>query len=341
MSASTSIKLIALLLLGILTGVSVAEEKVRTWTDKGGKTLEAKMLFLTPDDKIVLESDGQSYSISINRFSDEDQEYARGFEERKNAGDQPSPGTRRSRDNDKRKDLEETRVWTDTHGMEIKAKYIRMHEGHVVLLQGKTGHKVPFYVLSAEDQEYLREALVERGEDDKIWTREQLIAEFPLQYGPGGSSPLPAAPTPVVTPSPNALASNQPTTPAYSPSNDTPAYVPPENPPYVPSDDVAMNNTPSGNQGAFTPPSEANGNGHNSDNPSYAPSNDTANNQDSGSSGLAGRFNSGGTQAQGDGAVPLFGLPEKEPWYAQYKYALIAGAVVVALALLNMVVRKD
>lgn len=151
---------ISIFVFGLLaTCVMAAEE--RTWTDSSGKTLTGSLEEVTEDGKVKIKSNGQTFTIPIERFSDEDQKY---IDSQKEEMEKATTPTRRPR----KSDLFDFRQWKDNQDNEIKAKYVRMFEGQVVLLQGRTAHKVSFYDLSDEDQVYLRGELEARNEADQI-----------------------------------------------------------------------------------------------------------------------------------------------------------------------------
>lgn len=150
---------ISFFVLGLLISCATAEE-VRTWTDTSGKTLTGSLEEVTADGKVKISSNGKSFTIPIERFSDEDQKY---IDSHKDEMEDESPTRRR-----RKSDLFDYRQWTDKQDNEIKAKYVRIFEGQVVLLQGRTAHKVSFYDLSEEDQAYLRGELEARNEADQI-----------------------------------------------------------------------------------------------------------------------------------------------------------------------------
>ncbi len=151
---------ISLFVLACFIGSATAAE-VRTWTDTSGKTLSGSLEEVTADGKVRIQSGEQSFTIPIERFSDEDQEY---IDSHKDEIEQDTSPSRRRR----KSDLFDYRQWKDNKDNEIKAKYVRIFEGQVVLLQGRTAHKVSFYDLSDEDQVYLRGELEQRGEADQI-----------------------------------------------------------------------------------------------------------------------------------------------------------------------------
>ena len=152
---------ISLFVTGILTCCATAAE-VRTWTDSSGKTLSGALEEVTSDGKVKIKSNGQTFTIPIERFSDVDREYIDSHKDEMDKED--SSSTRRRR----KSDLFDYRQWKDNEDNEIKAKYVRFHEGKVVLLQGRTSHQISFYDLSDEDQVYLRRELEARGEENQI-----------------------------------------------------------------------------------------------------------------------------------------------------------------------------
>lgn len=203
--------LASLIICCFVSAASAAE--VRTWTDTNGKTLTGKFVEFVGDNKVRIETDGKPYDIPISRFSNSDKEY---LDAQKESGD-TSPNSRPRRSN-----LKGWRQWTDSEGNEIKAKYVRMFDGLVVLLQGNTSHKVPFYKLSEEDQAYLRAELTAIGEEGSIPPK-------PVAPSTGnetsGGNPIGGGPSytpPSITP---------PSNNNYEPNimgNQAPAYAPPK-----------------------------------------------------------------------------------------------------------------
>ncbi len=55
------------------------------------------------------------------------------------------------------------RTWTDRSGRQISAKFVRVHEGDVVLLRGGRVVKLPFSTLSDGDRKYVTEQLEDEG----------------------------------------------------------------------------------------------------------------------------------------------------------------------------------
>jgi len=152
---------ISFAIFGLLTSSIWAAES-RTWTDSSGKTITGELEEITDDGKVKIQSNGQTFTIPIERFSEADQDYIDSQKDRMEKEDETP--TRRRR----KSDLFDYRQWKDKDDNEIKAKYVRIFEGQVVLLQGRTAHKVSFYDLSHEDQLYLRGELQDRGEDGQI-----------------------------------------------------------------------------------------------------------------------------------------------------------------------------
>jgi hypothetical protein len=57
------------------------------------------------------------------------------------------------------------RVWRDELGNQITARFVRVHEGNVILSRGARVQSLPFTSLSREDRQYLHDLLAARGED--------------------------------------------------------------------------------------------------------------------------------------------------------------------------------
>lgn len=201
--------------LFICTFVSAATAaEVRTWTDTSGKTLTGTFVEVVDDDTVRIEADGKTYDIPISRFSNSDKQYIE--LQKANDTDSPSESPRRRRSN-----LKGWRQWTDSDGNEIRAKYVRMVDGEVVLLQGNIGHRVDFYKLSEEDQAYLRTELTAIGEEGSIPPKPvtPTAGNEGMNGGQGGN---PSYTPPSITPQ------NGNT---YEPNvmgNQAPAYAPPK-----------------------------------------------------------------------------------------------------------------
>lgn len=57
-----------------------------------------------------------------------------------------------------------TRTWTDNQGRTMTAQFVRVFEGQVILSRGNKPLRVPFYSLSEDDQEYVKEQLTAKGQ---------------------------------------------------------------------------------------------------------------------------------------------------------------------------------
>ena len=64
----------------------------------------------------------------------------------------------------KQRIVAEDRTWHDVFGKPQVGKFVRMHQGNVVISSGSRAIRVPFYRLSQPDREYVRELLAARGE---------------------------------------------------------------------------------------------------------------------------------------------------------------------------------
>lgn len=213
------------------------------WTDVNGKKLRGRFLELTPENNVRIETDTDVFVIPLNAFSEEDQKYAR--MQQGSATKKPAMETPKVDKSDTT--LFENREWTDFRDRQVKAKFVRMHEGYVILLQGATGHKISFYVLSDEDQKWLRDHLRKRGEEEQILPRLEMELAAPDvhkeldQYRSYRSSIAG-----------NSNAGSNPAPGNTQNSSRPPAYVPPETPAYEPPSDMIANQ---GNGGGTTPTS--------------------------------------------------------------------------------------
>lgn len=139
---------VALIFVAFSFSPLVAAE-VRTWTDAKGEQLTGALIEVTQDGKATIISKGQKFTIPIEQFSEADQKY---IQTQRKANSNLAPGPNRS-------DLKKYRTWTSASDETIKAKFVRINEGRVVLLQGNKAHQVTLAELSQEDQEFLRATL--------------------------------------------------------------------------------------------------------------------------------------------------------------------------------------
>ena len=169
----------------------------REWTDVKGRKLVAKFVELDGD-KVVLDRDGKPARVKFDTLSASDQLYVlkvvkdRGQTEGlpqarstdpTNSSDTATPAeaTPRSSGNAKKAPSERiarsqpsgsngkpqpwvSRTWTDTAGNKKTARLKTLDGTTVVLIFRNKPLEVPFNLLSAEDQAYIRERLVERGQ---------------------------------------------------------------------------------------------------------------------------------------------------------------------------------
>jgi len=177
-----------------------------------------------------------------------------------------------------RRDLTKVRTWVDSSGNTIKAKYIRIHNGMVILSQSGRVVQSDFYKLSPGDQKFLRDHLTAIGQDHSIPAPPATI-QTPEVTGPpqlaGGNTPIGGYnPGRGTTPPTGA------STPPYSPGGAVtpPAYTPP---PYDPGANtpnpgsMAGRNNPAGTSSPYSPGSNL---GNNPSSPSRPGSNEIASN---------------------------------------------------------------
>jgi hypothetical protein len=182
-------------------------DKVRTWTNVQGRTMEAEFVREVDGDVSFLK-DGKLIVIPLEQLSEADQKLIRELEankvapaDEKPAGAQPAfvdptvPPGKASEDvspngsKGDKGDTAETRVWTDIRGYKYTGKFVRVHEGFVVLLRGgRTTMTIRFSDLSSGDQAFVREVLTARGEAHLI---PPAVAESqqPSQDPPGFGGP--------------------------------------------------------------------------------------------------------------------------------------------------------
>ncbi|MBI1246309.1 hypothetical protein GC197_00505 [bacterium] len=361
------------LFLCLFSSLALAQD-VREWTDANGKKLEGKFLELTAEGNVRINSNGQFFSIPITAFSQADQDYARQQQKAKENMAPKEPVIDKSD-----MTLFDNREWSDFRGDSVKAKYVRMHEGYVILLQGNKAHKLSFYTLSTEDQKYLRGHLTKRGEADEILTREKMEEADPDVHKELDMFQRMRSPTTVggtrPGPGPGGMTNN---------SSRGPAYVPPpfdpnnSTEPFDPSTEPTSNNSAGtanpgqpGSMPEATIPSEANNSGFGSNTEGTSmPSNNYSqpgaqpqNGGNNSSPGFGGRFDSvepgycpNCRQQLPKGIGPgdhcprcnVFleswvtpgNGPPVEPWYERYHVIYIVGAAIVIIGGLGLLSKK-
>lgn len=169
-----------------------------------------------------------------------------------------------------RRDLTKMRTWVDSNGVTVKAKYIRIHNGMVILSQSGRIIQSDFYKLSPGDQKFLRDHLTAIGKADVIPSPPATItapdASGPPQLAGGNTrvgGPNPGASTPPTTGS---------STPPYSPGGATtpPAYTPPPFDPGANSPNpgsMAVSGNPGGSSSPHSPGNSRSGSPGNASTP--------------------------------------------------------------------------
>ncbi|MEW4456052.1 hypothetical protein AB1L30_25525 [Bremerella sp. JC817] len=371
MLASRLIPLFSLLLC--LTSAIASAQEVREWTDASGQKLTGKFIELTSDNVVRIESNGEEYGIPLSAFIQADQDYAKLQQANANKPKTPTDSSPAPWIDKSDKTLFENREWANYRDQKIKARYVRMVDGYVVLMQGANPQKVSFYLLSKEDQDYLRNHLKKRGELDQILTRQEIEEDDPdvhkdmdsyISSGPTGMDGGP-------------MTSN---TNGNNNTSRPPAYVPPETEPYrPPSDELPSGNGSANGSPMTTEPTNMFGTEPLGPDSGTAPmangtsdpntENGNTSGTSSGSPGFADRFRSKG----GDSSVPPghcpncrmelpagYGAgdhcprckvfleewvvegsgPPVDPWYVRYPVIYIVGFGVVIIGGLTMLSKK-
>lgn len=174
----------ACLLVFLSAVASASAQEVRTWTDVQGRKMQAQLV-REVDGDVTFIKDGKLITFPLEQLSEADQKFIREAETgqkveetarpagapSKDAGpgslvpplDSSQPGDAKASLTKQRTSAEE-RTWRDVRGKQTVGKFVRMHDGNVVLLRGGRVVSVPFNSLSKTDQEYLRDLLTARGE---------------------------------------------------------------------------------------------------------------------------------------------------------------------------------
>ena len=215
----------------------------RTWTDHSGKTLRAKFVRLTKG-RVTLELGGRRQSVPFWSLSTEDQEYVR------------QHPTVRGKLRDVPEVAEAPRGWTDVRGKSVTAQFIKVVDQKVVLAVKDKTSEIPFVNLSEADQDYVRDLLAKKGQEDLVPPKANKPGdqdtETPLNTGmPDDTVPNPPATS--LPPRSSVHAPSIPETPSHTvlvqqPTRSIPAPNP--SPPPRPSRQVAsvLDRSPSINE---------------------------------------------------------------------------------------------
>jgi hypothetical protein len=139
----------------LLTGCLCQAATGRQWLDKKqGKRFEAEFVRVL-DGTVVFMRGVRTQTMPLVDLGDKDQEYIRReMESRGKPWLVASP--------------ESLRTWTDTQGRTNSAMFIRMIGRDVLLGNTKGTYQVPFELLSAGDQDFLRLELTAQGKADQL-----------------------------------------------------------------------------------------------------------------------------------------------------------------------------
>src|SRR4051812_14303743 len=155
---------------------SQAADKVRTWTDVNGRAMEAQFIREVDGDATFLR-DGKLITLPLERLSENDQKLIRELEANKKveqdlppAGaltrdaapdDDDAAATKASAGGKSRPNLAtekavaDAREWRDNKGKQVTGKFVRLHQGNVILTRLGRVVSLPFDSLSRDDQQYV------------------------------------------------------------------------------------------------------------------------------------------------------------------------------------------
>ncbi len=221
--------LLAYWCVGLAASAAAAE---RTWTNVKGQTMRAEFVREVDGDVTFL-INGKLVTIALATLAERDRQIVRDLAAGKPVPDEPAPAVPpapapnpfettpaanqsnqpKAADAAKKPLPIAARVWTDRFGNQSTAKFVRMNGANVVLMRGNKPINVPFYQLTSEDQDYLRELLASRGQEAQIPPPPPKPAE---PSDPPPESPAPSFPRPAPSfPSPGPSFPSFPTPPSF------------------------------------------------------------------------------------------------------------------------------
>lgn len=215
---------VCLLLILLATFSVAAVAKERTWTSADGRTMRAEFV-RELDGEVTFLIAGKLTTVPLSRLSERDQQIARDLAAGKEVPDDPTPATPAADDPfstpaasstteraagseattpaseeadsgesppslTKRPIAPTNRVWTDNVGRKTTAKFVRVFNGHVVLSRAGGPISVPFFDLVEADQQYVKDLLTSRDEEDLIPARPLPTEQPGEETGNGNRPPL-------------------------------------------------------------------------------------------------------------------------------------------------------
>ena len=133
--------------------VFTAAASGRTWTDKQGKTINAKFVRLVKED-VVLKG-GKVFRVPFSQLSVQDQGYVAEQLDKQRKGHLLPP-------------VDKSRMWKDMQGKTISAKFVRIKEGNVVLWKTGGVQAFPFLDFSPKDRKYVRQLAKARQQENLL-----------------------------------------------------------------------------------------------------------------------------------------------------------------------------
>lgn len=126
-------------------------QEMRTWTNADGRTVQAEFVRLDGE-TVEIKNDKGVFRVPLSTLSDTDQLYAR------RAAGKPEK---------KRPIKIVNREWT-LFGAKVSARFVRLRDGNVQLLQGRQVVSHPILSFRGEDIEYLYAVLESRGDLEEL-----------------------------------------------------------------------------------------------------------------------------------------------------------------------------
>lgn len=336
--------------LALVAGLA-GSAHARTWTNHQGRKIEAEFVRLDGQN-VVLQMNGKEVSVALVQLSDADKQFvfqqiagaststpSAGSESAANEplssssgdgdDDDDGPSSRGTREDDPSTGALRVRTWTDVQGNKIRAKFVRIHEGNVVLKQGLKTVPCPIEKLSDDDQNYLRTLLEARGEGDLMPSAEQLAARkaTPRDGGYGGEGASGGAGG---YSGASAVASATPYTPSYTTETSggstssgsgaayggTP-YVPGAGSSYAGHSEGSMSSGASSSSGSgyggYTPPYEVTAGSSGASGTPYTPSYASTTGSTYGEPSYGGHGESGSGSSGASSSGPTFTTPSLGP----------------------------
>lgn len=135
----------------------------RVWTDKSGRQVEAEFVRVHQGRVILKDALGQVLPVPLDSLSEADQAYVR-----EQTGGKPAEPEKPAPDESKITVKPLMRNWTDEQGKTVRAAFVGVKDGQILLRDRGREVPVPFERFSKADRDVMRQHMVTMGKGDVL-----------------------------------------------------------------------------------------------------------------------------------------------------------------------------